>query len=233
MANLRDIRPANRLKYPTDNPRHATGLLFKDEACPRRRSCWSSLRFHSRPMLHTVSRALQTSGADIEHPFFEKRSVKRRGILLLSTDKGLCGPLNTNLFRLISEQVQGEASFFTVGKKGAQYVAREGLDQAGAYEISDKAESKEVVPLVDSAIAAYKAGHIDTLEIAYPSFVNVLARARLVAHPSHSRFGVDVGGIKEKIKGDAELEIDESRRSLSSHRQQKYWLACPNAMSNS
>ena len=132
--------------------------------------------------------------------------------MVLSTDKGLCGPLNTNLFRLISEQVQGEASFFTVGKKGAQYVAREGLDQAGAYEISDKAESKEVVPLVDSAIAAYKAGHIDTLEIAYPSFVNVLVQEPVLL-PILPILDLEsmLAELKKKIKGDAELEIDESR----------------------
>ena len=214
MANLRDIR--RRIKS-VKNTRQITRAMQLVSSSKMKRAQDAALAgrpyaFILGQMLNTVSRALQASGADIEHPFFEKRSVKRRGILLLSTDKGLCGPLNTNLFRLISEQVLGEASFFTVGKKGAQYVAREGLDQAGAYEISDKAESKEVVPLVDSAIAAYKAGHIDTLEIAYPSFVNVLVQEPVLL-PILPILDLEsmLAELKKKIKGDAELEIDESR----------------------
>ncbi|MAV39192.1 MAG: ATP synthase F1 subunit gamma [Puniceicoccaceae bacterium] len=214
MANLRDIR--RRIKS-VKNTRQITRAMQLVSSSKMKRAQDSALAgrpyaFILAQMLNTVSQAFQSSGADIEHPFFQKRAVKRRGILVLSTDKGLCGPLNTNLFRLVSEQVDGEASFFTVGKKGAQYVAREGLDLAGAYEISDKAETAEVAPLVDSALTAFKAGHIDTLEIAYPSFVNVLVQVPVIL-PILPILDLEtmLAQLRKKIKGDSELVFDESR----------------------
>ena len=59
----------------------------------------------------------------IAHPYFERREVKTRGIILLSTDKGLCGPLNSNLMRKVVDEVKGDAKFFTVGRKASQFVS--------------------------------------------------------------------------------------------------------------
>jgi F-type H+-transporting ATPase subunit gamma len=176
MANLRDIR--RRIKS-VKNTRQITRAMQLVSSSKMKRAQDSAIA--GRPyslilanMLNTVSNAYKISGETIEHPFFQAREVKRRGIIMLSSDKGLCGPLNTNLFRLITEEVKGDASFFSVGKKGAQFIQREGLDLEVAYEISDKAETNEVSPLVEAAIEAYKSGKVDTLEIAYPSFINVL-----------------------------------------------------------
>ena len=75
----------------------------------------------------------------ISHPFFEKREVRTRGVLILSTDKGLCGALNTNLFRKVTEEVKGAARFITVGRKATQFVPRSGRGLVADFNISDKA----------------------------------------------------------------------------------------------
>ena len=146
MANLRDIR--RRIKS-VKNTRQITRAMQLVSSSKMKRAQDSAIA--GRPyslilanMLNTVSNAYKISGETIEHPFFQAREVKRRGIIMLSSDKGLCGPLNTNLFRLITEEVKGDASFFSVGKKGAQFIQREGLDLEVAYEISDKAETNEI-----------------------------------------------------------------------------------------
>jgi len=214
MANLRDIR--RRIKS-VKNTRQITRAMQLVSSSKMKRAQDSAIA--GRPyslilanMLNTVSNAYKISGETIEHPFFQAREVKRRGIILLSSDKGLCGPLNTNLFRLITDEVKDDALFFSVGKKGAQFVQREGLDLEASYEVSDKAETHEVGPLVEMAIEVYKSGQVDTLEIAYPSFINVLIQKPVIM-PLLPIFDLDtlLEQLKNKIKGDSDLAMEDSR----------------------
>ena len=214
MANLRDIR--RRIKS-VKNTRQITRAMQLVSSSKMKRAQDSAIA--GRPyslilanMLKTVSSAYKISGETIEHPFFQAREVKRRGIIMLSSDKGLCGPLNTNLFRLITEEVKGDASFFSVGKKGAQFIQREGFGLEVAYEVSDKAETNEVSPLVDAAIEGYKSGKIDTLEIAYSSFINVLIQKPVII-PLLPILDLEklLEQLKNKIKGESELPIEDSR----------------------
>lgn len=214
MANLRDIR--RRIKS-VKNTRQITRAMQLVSSSKMKRAQDSAIA--GRPyslilanMLNTVSNAYKISGETIEHPFFQAREVKRRGIILLSSDKGLCGPLNTNLFRLITDEVKEDALFFSVGKKGAQFVQREGLDLEASYEVSDKAETHEVGCLAEMAIEAYKSGQVDTLEIAYPSFINVLIQKPVIM-PLLPIFDLDtlLEQLKNKIKGDSDLAMEDSR----------------------
>ncbi len=214
MANLRDIR--RRIKS-VKNTRQITRAMQLVSSSKMKRAQDSAIS--GRPyslilanMLNTVSNAFKISGETIEHPFFQEREVKRRGIIMLSSDKGLCGPLNTNLFRLITDEVKGDASFFSVGKKGTQFIQRAGLDLENAYQISDKAESSEVAPLVEAAIEAFKAGKVDTLEIAYPSFINVLIQKPVIM-PLLPILDLEtmLDQLKKKIKGDSELASEDTR----------------------
>jgi F-type H+-transporting ATPase subunit gamma len=131
-------------------------------------------------LLDTVGEKLDLTGATISHPFFEKREVKTRGILILSTDKGLCGPLNTNLFRKITDEVKGNAKFVAVGRKAVQFVSRSRRELIADFTISDKAHFQELRPMLKMLIDAYKNGEVDTIEVAYPSFVNVLVQEPVI-----------------------------------------------------
>lgn len=125
-------------------------------------------------LLDTVGEKLELSGQTLSHPFFEDREVKTRGIILLSTDKGLCGPLNTNLFREVIDQVKGDAKFITVGRKGTQFISRTQRNLVADFTVSDKVSYSEIRAMLKLVIDAYNKREIDTVEIAYPSFVNVL-----------------------------------------------------------
>ena len=95
---------------------------------------------------------------------------------MLSTDKGLCGALNTNLFRKIVEEVKGEAKFIAVGRKATQFVSRSQRDLIADFTVSDKATFSELRPMLKLLIDATRSGEVDTIEVAYPSFVNVLVQ---------------------------------------------------------
>ena len=64
---------------------------------------------------------MDLTNADL--PFFQRREVKNRGILVISSDKGLCGALNSNLFRHLTK-LEGDCKFVGLGKRGAQFVSR-------------------------------------------------------------------------------------------------------------
>jgi F-type H+-transporting ATPase subunit gamma len=182
MANLRDIR--RRIKS-VKNTRQITRAMQLVSSSKMKRAQDAAVA--GRPyallladLLDVVGEKLDLSGATISHPFFEKREVKTRGILILSTDKGLCGALNTNLFRKIVEEVKGDAKFVTVGRKATQFISRSGRDLVADFTISDKATFSELRPLLKLLIDAYKNGEVDTIEIVYPSFVNVLVQEPVI-----------------------------------------------------
>jgi F-type H+-transporting ATPase subunit gamma len=182
MANLRDIR--RRIKS-VKNTRQITRAMQLVSSSKMKRAQDAAIA--GRPyallladLLDTVGEKLDLTGATISHPFFEKRVVKTRGILILSTDKGLCGPLNTNLFRKIVDDVKGEAKFISVGRKAAQFISRSGRDLIADFTVSDKAGFSELRPMLRLLIDAYKNGEVDTIEVAYPSFVNVLVQEPII-----------------------------------------------------
>ena len=182
MPNLRDIR--RRIKS-VKNTRQITRAMQLVSSSKMKRAQDAAVA--GRPyallladLLDTVGEKLNLSGATIEHQFFEKREVKTRGILILSTDKGLCGPLNTNLFRKVVEEVKGDAKFIAVGRKATQFISRSQRDLIANFTISDKASFSEIRPMLKLMIDAYISGDIDTIEVAYPSFVNVLVQVPVI-----------------------------------------------------
>lgn len=182
MANLRDIR--RRIKS-VKNTRQITRAMQLVSSSKMKRAQDAAVA--GRPyallladLLDTVGEKLDLSGASIAHPFFEKREVKTRGILILSTDKGLCGPLNTNLFRKIVDEVKGDAKFITVGRKATQFISRSKRDLIADFSVSDKAAFSELRPMLKLMIDAFLSGEIDSIEVAYPSFVNVLVQEPVI-----------------------------------------------------
>ncbi|MDR0353520.1 MAG: ATP synthase F1 subunit gamma, partial [Opitutaceae bacterium] len=127
-----------------------------------------------------ASLAHRVEDKDNLHPFLIRREIKTRGILLLTTDKGLCGPLNSNLFRLIAD-IQTPAKFVAVGRKGAQYLARTGRDLLADFIISDRVTFAEVRVIIEFLVKHYLDGVIDTLEVIYPHFKNTLVQQPSIA----------------------------------------------------
>ncbi len=113
--------------------------------------------------------------SEINHPLMTKRSVKKRGILLISSDKGLCGAMNANLFRSVAE-IEGEADFVSVGRKGKQFLSRAGKNLVADFTVSDKVGYGEVRPVIEFLIKSYMDGEIDTVEVLFPRFVNTMVQ---------------------------------------------------------
>ena len=74
---------------------------------------------------------------EVTNDYFMERPVKHRGILVIGTDKGLCGALNANLFRMLSE-VDSSAKFVSIGKRATQYLSRTHRDLLADFSLPDK-----------------------------------------------------------------------------------------------
>ncbi|MDR1497163.1 MAG: ATP synthase F1 subunit gamma [Puniceicoccales bacterium] len=112
---------------------------------------------------------------DYAHPFLHYREVKTRGILLVTTDKGLCGALNANLYRLLAD-IPKTAKFVAVGRKGAQYLARIGRTLLAEFPVSDRVEFSEIRIIGEYLKNQYLDGAVDTIEILHSRFKNTLVQ---------------------------------------------------------
>lgn len=171
MANTRDIR--NRIKG-VKNTRKITKAMQMVATSKMKRAqesakCGRPYALLLADVIGSLSNNVQESG----QAFFESRPVKHRGILVLSTDKGLCGALNANLFRLVNE-VDASAKFVAVGKRATQYLSRTRRDLLADFTVSDRAPFSEVRKVVEFLLHQYLEENIDTVEVAYTSFVNTL-----------------------------------------------------------
>src|SRR5208283_3677371 len=113
MASTRDIR--RRIKS-VKNTRQITRAMELVAASKMKKA--QQVALSGRPyasLLATMLAAIAERVDESQHPFLVERPVKTRGILLISTDKGLCGPLNSNLFRMVAE-ITAPAKFYVIGR---------------------------------------------------------------------------------------------------------------------
>src|SRR5882672_7928816 len=140
MASTRDIR--RRIKS-VKNTRQITKAMELVAASKMKKA--QALALAGRPYAQLMASMLAALAGRVDetlHPFLVKREVRTRGILLITTDKGLCGPLNANLFKQVLD-IKTPAKFVAVGRKGAQFLARTKRDMVADFTISDRVHFNE------------------------------------------------------------------------------------------
>ncbi len=139
----------------------------------------------SRPYLY---RALQIAmhvakaNTEYKHPFLARReNVKRVGAILVTTDKGLCGGLNTNVLRLVTQahkewRAKGlEVDYVAIGGKGLSFLGRLGANVvASAVQIGDRPHLDKLVGPVKALLDKYHDGVVDEVHIFFTTFVNTM-----------------------------------------------------------
>lgn len=171
MANLHDIR--RRIKS-VKNTAQITRAMQLVAASKMKRAQDAALA--SRPYAELLARILAPVAKGVmnfSHPFLEKGRSNTRCIIVLSTDRGLCGALNANLFRELPSKSQ-DVKFITVGRKAAQFISRTQRELIADFAVSDKIMFSEVRVVIDFAIKAFEDGSVGTVEVLYPRFVNTL-----------------------------------------------------------
>ena len=171
MASPRDIR--RRIKS-VKNTRQITKAMELVAASKMKKAQQAALA--GRPYAELMARMLAALADRVEeaqHPFLVKREVKTRGIILVTSDKGLAGPLNSNLFKLVTE-IQTPAKYAVIGRKGTQFIARTHRDLLADFTVSDRVAFAEVKVVAEFMVKQYLDGVVDTVEILWPRFRNTL-----------------------------------------------------------
>jgi len=173
MASTRDIR--RRIKS-VKNTRQITKAMELVAASKMKKAQQAALA--GRPYAELMARMLAAIADRVEetqHPFLVRREVRTRGVILITTDKGLAGPLNANLFKLVTE-IRDPAKYVVVGRKGAQFIARTRRDLLADFSITDKVSFAEVKVVAEFMVKQYLDGVVDTVEILWPRFRNTLVQ---------------------------------------------------------
>ena len=131
---------------------------------------------------------LAQANPEYKHPFVLRRSeIRNVGVILISTDKGLCGGLNTNIQRALLQQVkQWEASGVkfqatAVGNRGFGFLQRLNANIVShVVQVGDKPHLERLIGPVKVQLDAYAAGTLDALYIAYTRFVNTMKQEPLI-----------------------------------------------------
>jgi len=174
MANTREIR--RRIKS-IKNTAQITKAMQMVASSKMRKAQQRALA--GRPyatILDEVTAHLGQSSGDITHPLLEKRSVKKRGVLLITSDKGLCGALNTNLLRDVLRDDTGNVVYVTIGRKGRGTLARTAKNILADFELKENFSFRDSKRASNLLLDKYLAGEIDTIEVYYNKFINTLVQ---------------------------------------------------------
>lgn len=173
MASLRDIR--RRIKS-VKNTRQITKAMELVAASKMKKAQQAALAGQPfAQLLADLLASLSPHVREYQHPFLARRAVKTRGIILVTSDKGLCGPLNANLFKIVAD-IKTPAKFYAIGRKGAQFLVRTKRDLVADFPVHDRVPFAEVKVAVDFVAKQYLEGAIDTVEVIYPRFKNTLVQ---------------------------------------------------------
>ncbi len=130
--------------------------------------------FASRPYVEAISSMTESIFfPNISHPFFEEREVRRGGIIVVSSERGLCGGYNMNIFREVEHLLGGvpDVLLFLVGRIAQRHFARRPYKIGGSFSFPSLGFSMEdILPLARASIGAFLQGEIDTLYIVYTHF---------------------------------------------------------------
>ena len=140
----------------------------------------------SRPYsekIHNVIGHLAQSHPEYHHPYMQDREVKRVGYILISSDRGLCGGLNTNMFRMAINSMKAwsdksiDVDVCTIGQKASVFFKRINVNMvAQATHMGDAPSINDLIGTVKVMLDAYDEGKIDRLYIVHNEFVNTMTQ---------------------------------------------------------
>jgi len=174
MPSTRDIR--RRIKS-VKNTAQITKAMQMVASAKMRRAQQAALAGRPYATLMNEVLAAATAGAgEFTHPLMEKRPVKKRALILITSDKGLCGALNTNLLREAAKYDKDTTVFVCAGKKGAQWAGRMKRDLAAEFSYKDTPQFAEARAISKFAQELFLSGKVDAVDVLYTNFINTLVQ---------------------------------------------------------
>ena len=142
----------------------------------------------TRPYAETMLEVLQTAGeraTEYRHPFLVRREGKRAVMILVTTDKGLCGAINVNSIRagtrFMNEHYPDDQRYATIGRKGRDLLLRYRRKViADVSGVSDRPTIAEVLPVITVALEEYTTGKTDAVLLCYAKWISTMKQEATV-----------------------------------------------------
>jgi len=138
--------------------------------------------------IRNVAAHISHANPEYRHPFIVSRdSVKRMGLIVITTDKGLCGALNTNLLRMVLAEYKGwqaqgeEIEVCCIGNKGLGFMQRIGANIVShAVQLGDRPQMEKLIGTIKVMLDGYSEDRFDRLMIGYNRFINTMKQEPVV-----------------------------------------------------
>lgn len=170
--------------------------------------------------IRNVAAHISHANPEYRHPFLvERNTVKRVGIIVVTTDKGLCGALNTNILRMVlgkyrEWQTQGEeVDVCCIGSKGLGFMQRLGANIVShAAGLGDRPQLEALIGAVKAMLDGYSTDRFDRLMLFYTSFINTMKQEPVVEQLlplSGDRLGAPTSNWDYLYEPDAKVVLDQ------------------------
>ena len=168
-----------------ENTKKVTSALEMVSASKIRKSqdMMNATRPYTR-MIRRVMGHLSKANPEYRHPFTVRREETRKvGYIIVSTDRGLCGGLNINLFKLVLGSIQewrgrgAEVSLVTLGKKASAFFKNIKVEIAAhARNLGERPQIEDLIGSIKVMLDAYREGEVDLVYIVYNDFINTMSQ---------------------------------------------------------
>ncbi|MDK3024899.1 F0F1 ATP synthase subunit gamma [Cupriavidus taiwanensis] len=137
--------------------------------------------------VRNIAAHLAAANPEFKHPFMQEREVKRVGMIVVTTDKGLCGGLNTNVLRSVTNELKSlqgrgvDVQATAIGTKGMQFLGRIGAKVIShVVHLGDTPHLEKLIGAIKVQLDAFTNGEVDAVYLAYTKFINTMKQEPMV-----------------------------------------------------
>ncbi len=180
MANLRDIK--RRIKSVRNTSQITKAMQMVASAKMRRAQDLALKGREYMSALARVLRHLQDTISNANSPLMEPRENGRDLIIVVSTDRGLCGGLNSNLLKEVLLTCPQEADYMTIGNKLNAQLTRCNRNLVASFSLGDTVEESELKPIFDFIRTGFTDGTYKSVKVIYQKFINIMVQRPQITH---------------------------------------------------
>lgn len=177
MASTRQIKSRIRSVSSNKQITKAMELVASSKLRKAQERSLQTRRF-TETALEVMAALSQTTDVR-QSPLFQTRPIRRRLVIVITSDRGLAGAYNANALKLLTKQLQSddkdkiETTVMTVGRKASQFVAKlSNVEGTGAYQIDEQVTVDAIRPILNNVIGMFRRQEIDAVEVITTRFVN-------------------------------------------------------------
>lgn len=175
MPSTRDIR--RRIKSVKNTAQITKAMQLVAAAKMKKAQDQAANGRHYAEMMNKILVALKESAEEGIHPYFAEGKGGKTLVLVIATDKGLCGALNTNLLKkLVNTKIEGEVEYVTIGRKASQGLARLRKKLIADFPVKDPAKFAEVRTVGKFIQDKFLTGEYKAVHIAFNNFINTVTQ---------------------------------------------------------